>query len=220
MSKELVEEATKVAHQNGMKVAAHVESPEGMKVAIEAGIDSIEHGSLFDEKLIPIMKKNNEALVTTLSPAVPFVFLKPEVHGYGEVANINGKIVLDGMIDASKLCLKHDIPVGLGTDAGSTLTSHYNFYKELILFERMVGVDRNFALYTATLGNAKIAGIDKETGSVEVNKSADLLIVNSNPLDDLNTFAKPFMVMMKGRLIKNPKFKRDKVLDKLVDSII
>lgn len=217
MSKELVELCVKEAHKRGMKVAAHVESPEGMKIAIEAGIDSIEHGSSFDEKLTKLMKKNSQALVTTLSPALPFFVIPKEVHGYGEVAEINSKIVFDGMVEASKICLKNGVLVGLGTDAGSTLTSHYNFYKELGLFVKYCGVTPAFALHTATLLNAKIAGIDKVTGSVEVNKEADLLLVNSDPLKDLNVLGKPAMVMVRGKLISKPKVKHDKVIDSLID---
>lgn len=220
MSKDLVELATKEAHKRGIKVAAHVESPEGMEIAIKAGIDTIEHGSGFDKKLTKDMKANKQALITTLSPAVPFFALKPEEHGYGEVANINAKIVFDGMVEASKLCLDAGVDVGLGTDAGSTLTSHYNFYKELVLFEKYVKVSKSFALYTATLKNAEIVGLDKEIGSVEVNKKADLLIVNDDPLKDLHALGNVKMVMINGKLIKNPKFKRDKLLDSLVEPII
>lgn len=220
MSKEMVEEACKEAHKRGMKVCAHVESPEGMEVAITCGVDSIEHGSGFDKKLIPSMKKNKQAVVCTLSPAIPFALLKPEVHGYGEVAKINTDIVLKGIVDSAKLCLENDIMLGLGTDAGSTLTSHYNFYQELILFEKYEKVSKSFALHTATLVNAKIAGIDNETGSIEVNKKADLLIINEDPLKDLHALAKPWMVMVKGNLIRKPKVKHDKVLDSLMDPII
>lgn len=219
MNKELVELAVKEAHKANLLVCAHVESPEGMAVAIEAGVDSIEHGSSFDEKYVKTLKKNNQAVVLTLSPAMPFILLKEEQHGYGEIAKINSQIVLDGMIESAKICFKNNIPLGLGTDAGSTLTSHYNFYKELSLFEKYVGVTKKFALYSATLGNAKIAGIDKETGSIEVGKSADLLIVNKDPLKDLNALKNVSKVMIKGNLINNPKIKRDKLLDSLVDTL-
>ncbi|MCQ3035477.1 MAG: amidohydrolase family protein [Bacilli bacterium] len=219
MSKDMVEAACKEAHKLGMKVCAHVESPEGMEVAIKCGVDSIEHGGNFDEKLCKDMVKNNQYLVTTLSPALPFFLLKAEQHGYGKDAAINSKIVFDGMVNASKQCLRNKVMVGLGTDAGSTLTSHYNFYKELSLFEKYVGVSKSFALYSATLANAKIAGIDKITGSIEVGKVADLLVVKEDPLKNLNALGKPMLVSVRGKLIKNPKVKRDKVLDSLIDPL-
>lgn len=219
MDKELVKTCVYEAHKLGLKVAAHVESPEGMEVAIDCGVDSIEHGSSFDESLCKKMAKNNQCVVTTLSPALPFIYIDKEIHHYGDNAVINSKIVFDGMVESAKLCLKNNIRVGLGTDAGSTLTSHYNFYKELALFEKYLKVSKKFAIYSATLSNAIIAGIDKETGSVEVGKMADLLIVDKNPLDNLNNLGKARMVVIKGKIIKHPKFKRDKYLDSLIEPI-
>lgn len=219
MSQEMIKACCDEAHKLGLKVAAHVESKEGMNAAIKGGVDSIEHGADFDKDLISKFKKNNGAIVATISPALPFMKIKPEIHGYGEVANINSKVVYDGIINSAKIALKNGINLGLGTDAGSTLTPHYNFYKELVLFEKCVGVSKNFALHTATEVNAKIAGIDKITGTIEKGKSADFIILNANPLDDLNNLREPSTIVIKGKIIKNPKVKHIKSIDNLIENI-
>ena len=87
-------------------------------------------------------------------------------------------------------------------------------------FSALIWVSKSFALYTATLRNAEILGLDKQIGSVEVGKKADLLVVNDDPLKDLHALGKAKLVMVDGNLIKNPKFKRDKKLDSLIDPII
>ena len=70
----------------------------------------------------------------TFSPAIPFVNVPPEIMGYGEIAKINSQILIDEMIKSYQQCRKNNILCGLGTDAGSTLVTHYNFVNELILF--------------------------------------------------------------------------------------
>ena len=74
-------------------------------------------------------------------------------------------------------------------------------------------------IYTATLSNAKILGIDKETGSIEPGKSADLLVLGANPLDDFKTLSKPEMVVMKGHVIRNPKIKKQDEIDRQLDEL-
>ena len=83
------------------------------------------------------------------------------------------------MILGSKTALENGITVGLGTDTGCPYTTHYNMWRELHYFEKNVGVSPAFALYTATLNNAKILGIDDITGSIEVGKQGDFVVLDS-----------------------------------------
>lgn len=218
MNKEMVKAACDKAHELGFKVAAHVESSEGIKVAIENGVDSIEHGAPLDDKLIKILKERDGAVVCTLSPAIPLAVLDSSETPYGEIGKINTQIVLDGVISASKSCIENNIKIGLGTDAGSTFVSHYNFWRELPLFVKYCGATPKFALYAATLGNAIIAGVNKETGSIEVGKSADLLIIDSNPLENnFLALKQPHMVIIKGKIIKDCKIKRNVAIEQIVE---
>lgn len=87
----------------------------------------------------------------------------------------NGKIVFDSVVEMAKACLARGIPVGLGTDTAAPFTTHYDMWRELHYFVKYCGVTPTFALHTATLRNAQLAGLGGETGSIEEGKCADLI---------------------------------------------
>lgn len=216
MSPEMVKAVCDFAHENGKIVSAHVEGSEGMKVAIENGVDSIEHSAETNKELLIKLKNRNGACVVTLSPAVPFAYIDPEVLGYGEVAQYNTKVFMKSMISNIETCLKLGINVGLGADTGCPNVTHYNFYRELVYFNRFIkDATPELAIHLATLGNAKIAGIEKETGSIEEDKFADLIILNSNPIEDLSVFANPCFVMKEGKIFHKKVKKISSVEDAL-----
>ena len=117
----------------------------------------------------------------------------------------------------ARACRDNGIPVGLGNDVGCPFILHYNFWRELYYYHKYVGASNRETLYTATLGNAGLAGIAGETGSIEKGKSADLIVVKQNPLDDLTALRNVSMVMVRGDLIRNPKVKRMKHVDDMLD---
>ena len=129
----------------------------------------------------------------------------------------NSNVVLDGVINGTKKALEHGVKVGLGTDTGCPFVTHYDMWRELAYFVKLVGVSPEFALHTATLVNAEIAGIDKETGSIEVGKSEDFIVADKNPLDDFRNLAEPYMVAIRGKIIKNPKIKKYADCEKYLD---
>lgn len=220
MSKEMAEACCKKAHELGLKVAAHVEGPEGMEIAAECGVDTIEHGAKASEKAFEYIKDHGSAIICTLSPAIPLSKIEPSKTGYGEECTINTNVLLEGMIDTVKKCLDKGIPVGLGTDTGCPFVTHYDMWRELVYFTQYIeGVDNRFAIHTATSINASILGIDNEVGTIEEGKAADLLFVKDNPLDDLKTMKDPVMVISRGKTYtsKNKKFiDIDKELDALI----
>ncbi|MBK5253416.1 MAG: amidohydrolase family protein [Peptostreptococcaceae bacterium] len=217
MPLEYVEAACAEAHKLGFKVAAHTESTEGVLVALKGGVDTIEHGAMPTDEIIALYKERKAADICTISPALPIATFPTELTNSTELVQYNGKVVMDGIIESAKECLANDIPVGLGTDTACPFVTHYNMWRELYLFHKYVGVSTSFALYSATLGNAKILGIEKETGSVTEGKSADLFIADCNPLDDLSILAKPYMVVFKGKIMKNPKVKKYAKIEKNLD---
>lgn len=217
MPPEIVKAACDEAHRLGYKVAAHVESPEGVRVALENGVDTVEHGAKLDDNMIRLFKERGASPVCTISPALPYaVFDLSESHAPA-VAKKNGKIVMDGIIECARTCRENGIPVGLGNDVGCPFIVHYNFWRELCYYHKYVGASNEETLHMATMGNAQIAGIDNETGSLEKGKSADLIVVKENPLEDLTALRNVSMVMVRGRLIRNPKVKRMKYVDDLLD---
>lgn len=220
MPPELVRAACEEAHKLGYQVAAHVESSEGVRVALENGVDTIEHGAPLDEALVELFKQRGAAHVCTISPAVPLAMMDPEVVGSTELTQYNGNVVFEGIVSCAKTALANDIPVGLGTDAGCPFTTHYDMWRELQYFHKYVGVSRAFALYTATLKNAEILGIQNETGSVEAGKSADLLITGGNPLEDLTCLRAPYMVVMAGRVIAQPQVKKYPLVERELDKFL
>ena len=201
MPPEFVRAACDEAHRLGLKVAAHAESPEGVKVALRNGVDTVEHGAKPDAEMIGLFKERGAALVATLSPALPFALFDRELIGATEVQQYNGKIVFDGIVECAKACLEAGVPVGLGTDTGCPYITHYDMWRELNYFRKYCGVSNAFALYSATLGNAKIAGLDRELGSVAPGKCADLIVTVGDPLADLKALRNVSMVVSKGRIV-------------------
>lgn len=217
MSPEIVEAAVDEAHKLGFKVGAHVESPEGVKVALEKGVDFIEHGAKPDKETIELFKKNNAVDVCTITPALPFALCDRSFSKATELGQFNGKVVMDGIIDCAKECLKNDIPVVLGTDAASLCSTQYGTWRELVLFSKYCGVSNAFALYTATLRSAEVLGLGDETGSIEIGKCADLIVTAKNPLDDLSALRNVDMVVARGIVYRDAHVKKIKVVEDELD---
>ena len=217
MKPEMVRVVCQQAHKMGYKVAAHTESPEGVKVALENGVDSIEHGAKMDEETIRLYKERGAFLCTTISPALPYALFDLSVSGATEKDQYNGKIVFDGVIESAKTALANDIPVGLGNDVGCPYITQYDFWRELCYFHKYCGVSNRFALHTATLRNAQLAGVGDQTGSLAPGKSADFIVMRRNPLEDLTALRQLEMVVCRGRVIKKPAPKRKKEIDALLE---
>lgn len=220
MQPELVKAACDEAHRLGLQVAAHVESPEGVRVALENGVDTIEHGAKPDEEILRLFKERGAALVATLSPALPFALFDREVSNCTEIAQFNGKIVFDGIIDCAKACVEQGIPVGLGTDTGCPYVTHYGMWRELHYFSKFCGVSNAFALYAATCRNAEIAGLGDQLGTVEPGKLADLIVTGSNPLEDLQALRNVSMVVTGGKIIDHPKVKKMPQVEQELDKFL
>ena len=219
MEPALIKAACDRAHALGLKVAAHVESPEGVRAALENGVDTIEHGAMPDEYTLDLFRKTGASLVTTISPALSYALFDTSVSHATPMQKYNGKIVMDGIVACAKACLSAGIPVGLGTDTACPYVTQYDTWRELVYFRRFCGVTATQALYTATLGNAKIAGIEKETGSIEPGKSADFVVCRDNPLNDLTTLREPSMVFFRGKKI-SPRQNRIREADQELDNYL
>ena len=224
MLPEIARAAVEEAHKLGMSTAAHIESAEGVRVGLEAGVDTIEHGAELDEGLIALFKRNGagraSSLTCTVSPALPFVELPSEKTKSTEVQKVNGRIVYEGIVRAAQQALAAGIPVGLGTDSSCPYITHYDMWREVVYFERLVGASRQLALHAATLGNARILGLGEETGSIAEGKAADLIVTKANPLENLEALRDVGMVMARGRLDEHPRVKRIPELDAELDDFL
>ena len=125
--------------------------------------------------------------------------------------------MFDGIVESAKTALANGISVGLGNDVGCPYITQYDFWRELCYFHKYCGVSNRFALYTATLRNARLAGVGDVTGSLEVGKSEDLIVTRQNPLEDLRALQHLELVACRGRVVKKPAPKRSQTVDKLLD---
>ena len=220
MSPEMVRAVCQKAHSLGYKVAAHVESTEGVLVALQNGVDSIEHGAAPTPEILHLFKERGAFLCTTVSPALPYALFDRSVSNASEVEQFNGNVVFEGILANSKAALEQGIPVALGNDVGCPWITQYDFWREVRYFEKYVGVSREFALHTATLRNAQLAGIGDITGSIEVGKCADMIVLEENPLEDLCALRTPKHVIARGRTIMKPRVKRKVAVDRELDRFL
>lgn len=220
MPPETVKAICEKAHAEGYKVAAHVESTEGVKVALENGVDSIEHGAKPTGEIIELFKKRHAFLCTTISPALPYALFDRSVSNASDVEKYNGKIVFEGIIECAKAAIENDIPVVLGNDVGCPWITQYDFWRELYYFHKYVGVTNAFALYSATSLGAEMAGIGSETGTIEEGKFADMIVTAKNPLDDLRALRRIETVIARGKVYDKPKVKINKRVERELDKYL
>ncbi len=220
MPPETVKAICEKAHAEGYKVASHVESTEGVKVALENGVDSIEHGAKPTGEIMELFKKRHAFLCTTISPALPYALFDRSVSNASEIEKYNGKIVFEGITECAKAAIENDIPVVLGNDVGCPWITQYDFWRELYYFHKYVGVTNAFALYSATSLGAEMAGIGSETGTIEEGKFADMIVTAKNPLDDLRALRRIETVIARGKVYDKPKVKINKRVERELDKYL
>ena len=216
----LVKAACDKAHSLGMLVAAHVESPEGVIVALQNGVDSIEHGAQPTQEMLDLFKARGAFQISTISPALPYALFDRSISHATYEQQENGKIVFDGIIALAKANLASGVPVGLGTDVGCPYITHYDMWRELNHFVKYCGVTPAFALYSATKLNARLAGIGDVTGGVEIGKQADLIVCTDDPLKSPSALRTLDMVVKGGYLIDKPQVKKMPEVERELDNFL
>ena len=192
------------AHRKNILVAAHVESRQGVLEALRAGVDNIEHGASLDEESIALFKNNPLSLrgYSTLHPTLSVLAggVKPldanQDNARLAVINANAEIIRDELISGYQAAVANGVHVGVGTDSG--VVTHDSVWAELKLFIEYGGVSNEQAIYMGTLATARSIGVDSITGSVEVGKMADLMIVAEDPRNDIAALSEPLMVVARG----------------------
>ena len=187
------------AHAYGRKVAVHAHGTDGIKLAIRSGADSIEHGTVMDDEAIRLMKQHGTYYVPTLSTVNGYLErLAKDANSYTpEVRKL-----IDWRIGITGQTLLKAYPAGVkiafGTDAG--VSKHGRNADE---FELMVkyGMPPVEALKAATINAADLLGLSSEVGTIEVGKSADIIAVSGDPLQDVTVLKKIDFVMARGETI-------------------
>lgn len=183
------------AHAWGRKVAAHSHGDLAARQAVEAGVDSIEHGSFLTPSTLELMKAKGVYLVPTRT-ALEWVVEKAQTYP----AKIRDKALAAGAHHETMMhdALRIGVPIALGTDAG--VFPHGLNGREFGDMVKM-GMSPAAALLTSSQGAARLLGIDKETGTLEAGKLADVVAVRGNVLDDIRATEAPVFVMKQGKVI-------------------
>ena len=192
--------AVEEAHKAGRKVAAHAEGLQGILNAIDAGVDTIEHGNFLDEEAAQRMVAGGQVLVPTLSPFYRMAQLGT-AGGIPEYAARKAKQVVSGSFHAIDLAKKYGIPIATGTDDGSPRLPHGVLVYELELLVH-AGLSPLEALNSATVVAAKACGLSDQVGTLEPGKSADFVGVSGDPLHDISALRNIDTVVIQGTLAK------------------
>ena len=187
------------AHKAGRKTATHAQGLQGIKNALYAGIDSIEHGCFLDDECLERMKKQNTFLVPTLC-APQCIIDKGVENGVAKYAVVKTLKVKDAHVESVKKAYEKGIPIALGTDAGTPFNYHNNTAYEMELLARL-NIPNMDILKMATINSARCVGVEKDYGSIEVGKQADLVCLNENPLENISNVRKINRVIQSGKIV-------------------
>ncbi|QIZ76689.1 metal-dependent hydrolase family protein [Ferrimonas lipolytica] len=184
------------AKDYGFVVAVHAHGAEGMKRAIRAGVDSVEHGTYMDKETIKLMKKNGTYYVPTISAGK---WVAAHVDQYPTIVQPKARAVGPQIQKTFTKAYEAGVNIAFGTDAG--VFPHGLNGRE---FGYMVeaGMAPMEAIQSATINGAKLLRIDDKLGSVESGKLADLVAVKGNPLEDITLMESVSFVMKDGTIYK------------------
>jgi len=200
------------AHNHGLKVTGHCRANEGIKNALRAGYDAIEHGTFMDNEALDLLLKRDVPCV----PALYFEYASIE-HGpkYGMPKSVidGHKETLEAGAESAKMILKAGGRLGMGGDYGFAWNPHGDYARELTFFVNYVGLNSHTVLQCATRTGAEIMGLENEIGTVEVGKLADILIVDGDVLKDISILEnkRKFVAVIQGGVIKAGRLAVNKV---------
>ncbi len=196
------------AHRAGRKVAAHAYSAEAIGNALDAGVDSIEHGSFLDRETAARMRESETYLVPTISVYAAMSKKGPEL-GSPEYIQRKTAEVLDASSEAFRLALDVGVPIAAGTDCGAPGHPHGTLPDELRLMVES-GASPIQALRFGTSAAADLLGLGGEVGSLEPGKRADLLAVDGDPTSEILALREVRLVLRDGSGVEG-KYSRDQL---------
>ena len=199
---EEVEAVVKAAKDYGMWVAVHAHGAQGMKRAVLAGVDSVEHGTFMTDEVMDLMIERGTYYVPTIS-AGEFVAEKSKIDNYfPEIVRPKAASVGPQIGATFNKAYDKGVKIAFGTDAG--VQPHGTNWMEFV-FMVQYGMPNMEAIQSSTIETARFLGIDDKLGSIEVGKIADLVAVNGNPLNDIKVMEFVEFVMKNGEVILNDK---------------
>ncbi len=199
LSEAQMAEAVAVAHRAGKKVMVHAEGAIGIKAAVRAGVDSIEHGTMLDEEGARLMEEHHTWLVPTL-----YCFQHDMQTGLSKgrdpASFAKGEEIIAAQGPAFKLALAHHIRIAYGTDDDDIDEAVSKEFGALV----RGGMSPLGALQAATINGAELLGKESEVGTLEPGHYADLVAVQGDPLADITVMEHVAFVMQGGKIVKDP----------------
>jgi imidazolonepropionase-like amidohydrolase len=191
------------AHNHGMKVTGHCRATAGIKNALRAGYDTLEHATFMDDEALDMLLARNTPVVPALYFEVASIERGPE-FGLSQRVIDGHQETLDGGIESCRRILRAGGRLGMGGDYGFGWNPHGNYARELTFFVKQVGFTPLETITCATKTGAQIMGRADEFGTVEPGKLADLLIVDGDVLADISLLEdrRRFIAVMQAGLVK------------------
>lgn len=190
-----VDEARRV----GVRVAAHAHGTQGIREAVEAGVDSIEHGSILDDTTVALMKRRGTYLVPTLS-AGAHVLEAAEAGTLSESSAAKARAIAPRMRESMAKAYEAGVSIALGSDAG-VFAHGTNGHEFTLMVE--AGMSPTDAIVAGTTGAATLLGLS-DVGKVAEGTRADLVIVRGNPIEDITALESPEGVIKGGVIYVRP----------------
>jgi imidazolonepropionase-like amidohydrolase len=196
LSQEQMAKAVEVAHRANKKVMAHAHGTEGIKAAVRAGVDSIEHGSLLDDEGAQLMVQKGTWLVPTIDVELRTLEMGAS-FGVEPVMMAKEKEVVRLKRAGFEKALKYHVKIAFGVDDDPDYLTRE--------FDAMVawGMKPVEALQAATIHASQLLGISDQVGAIEAGKSADLIAVSGDPLSDIKAINNVVLVMKGGEVVRS-----------------
>jgi len=190
--------AVEEAHRHGMKVASHAIGTLGIKNALRAGVDSIEHGHMLDDEALALFASGGAYLVPTL--AAPTCILA-HIEGSGQPQFVLDKAhtVEKAMLVSIKRAFEAGVKIAGGSDAGTPFNPHENYPHEVELMQTLLGMTGQQALHAATAVASELIGLTR--GVLAPGEPADLLLLDADIATDITTLRAPRTVIKAGAIV-------------------
>lgn len=201
LGEEEIRAAVEEAHKVGKLIATHAQGTEGIKAALRAGVDTVEHGIFLDDEAIEMMVERGVVFVPTL--AAPYQIVEAgEEKGIPAYALEKSRRVLQTHSRSFEWAVSAGVTVAAGNDGGTPFNPSHDLVTELRLMTEH-GLNNLGAIRAATLGSAKALGLSEETGTVQAGKWADLLVLDegADPIADITSLSMVWMVVKQGKVV-------------------
>ena len=191
------------AHNHKLKVTGHCRATQGIKNALRAGYDTLEHGTFMDAEALNMLLARNTPVVPALQFEHASIVHGPE-FGMSQAVIDGHQETLDGGAESARMILRAGGRLGMGGDYGFAWNPHGTYAKELTFFVKFVGFTPLETIRCATLSGAEIMGRQDEFGSLERGKLADVLVVDGDVVADISVLEdrRRFIAVLQGGVIK------------------